>query len=80
LGGVGLSVEELAADLMPADQLGDGLRAGEDLQGQLRPLPGRPLLRGAGARDRDRDRIGLRGGDEGRSLTRHVCFLCVITL
>ena len=33
LGGVGLSVKELAADLMLAGQLGDGLRAGEDLEG-----------------------------------------------
>jgi hypothetical protein len=33
LGGIGLSVEELAADLMLAGQLGDGLGSGEDLEG-----------------------------------------------
>ena len=47
LGGVGLSVEELAADLMLAGQLGDRLRAVEDLEGQLLPLLGRELLSGA---------------------------------
>ena len=41
LGGVGLLVEELAADLMLAGQLGDGWRAGEDVQGQVLPLLGR---------------------------------------
>ena len=46
-GGVGLLVEELAADLMLAGQVSDGLRSGEDLEGQLLSLPGRELLGGA---------------------------------
>ncbi len=77
---VGLLVEELAADLMLAGQLGDRLCAGEDLHGQLLPLLGRELLCGAGYRDGDRDQIGLRGGDEQRTLTQHVCFLRVMAL
>src|SRR5277367_5085319 len=79
-GGVGLLVEELAADLMLAGQAGDRLRTGEDLEGQLLPLLGRELLRGAGCRDGECDRIGLRGGDDGRSLNGHVCFLRVMAM
>ena len=47
-GGVGLLVEELAADLMLAGQSGDGLRAGEDLEGQLLPLRGGSCWAGQG--------------------------------
>jgi hypothetical protein len=79
-GGVGLSVKELAADLVLAGQWGDGLRAGEDLEGPLRPRPGRELLSGARDRDDGRQRIGLRDGDETHSLSEHVCFLRVMAL
>ncbi len=80
LGGVGLSVEELAADLMLAGQLGDRLRAVEDLEGQLLPLLGRELLSGARDRDGGRERIGLHGGNQRHSLSEHVCFLRVMAL
>ena len=49
LGGVGLLVEELAADLMLPRQVGDGRCAGEDRDGQVLPLLGRELLGRAGA-------------------------------
>ena len=39
-GGVGLLVEELAADLMLPGQLGDRLSPGEDLDSQILPLLG----------------------------------------
>ena len=78
LGSVSLLIEELATDLMLAGQLGDGLRTGEDLEGQVLPLLWRELMGGARSRGGGRDRIGLRGGEEGRSLTQHVCFLCVM--
>jgi hypothetical protein len=79
-GRVGLSVEELAADLMLTGQLGDGLPAGEDPEGQLLPPPGWEWLSGARGRDGGRERIGWRGGDEGHSLSEHVCFLRVLAL
>jgi hypothetical protein len=67
-GGVGLSVEELAADLMLAGESGDRLGTGEDLEGEVLPPLGRESPGGARWRDGSRERIGLRGGDGGRSL------------
>ena len=79
-GGVSLAVEELAADLMVAGESGDGGRAGEDVQGQILPLTRRQEPGGAGSGCGGRDRLGLRGGDEGRSLSGLVCFLRVVAL
>src|SRR5262249_56505147 len=79
-GGVGLAVEEPAADLMAAGQPGDRPRPGEDLQGQLLPPVGREVLGGGRPRGSARARSGLRGGAGGRSLTRHVCSLRVMAL
>jgi hypothetical protein len=65
---------------MLASDSGYGRRSGEDVQGQLLPPTGREELGGAGTGAGGRDRIGLRGGDEGRSLGGHVCSVRVMAL
>ena len=79
LGGVGLLVEELAADLMFPGQLRDGLSPSEDLDSQILPLLGQqPLGRPAGQAGRFRDwaEVGLRERARERSLGVHACLLC----
>ncbi len=79
-GGVGLLVEEFAADLMLAGRVGDGMRAGEDPEGQLLAPPGRELLSGIREWAGGRERIGLHGRNERHSLSEHVGFLRVMAL
>ena len=64
-GGVGLSVEELAADLMLTGQFGHGFEADKDLQGHVLPRFRQEAPGGTGRGTRQWDRIRLRrsGGD-----------------
>jgi hypothetical protein len=76
-GDVGLLVEELAADLMTAGQVGDRMGRTEDLDGEILTLRRQQPLGGPRWGCGQRSEVALWEQERGRSLTIHACFLRV---
>src|SRR5437016_3185812 len=70
LGGSGLLVDKLATDLVIQGELGDGIRPGQSLNGQVLALLGAQRMGGTAA-----DNLLLRGGAAVVRMDAHVCFL-----